>query len=117
MKSIIQDKQKQLEDLRGRAQRLERDNLALVEEIKETDRQMDLDAKMLLEKHDQFLNKLAQLKQGYEDRVELARQATEKNKNNLTIDLDSLEIKLEEEVRKLYSYNNCIVSCLIRKKV
>ena len=105
MKSIIQEKYQQLEELRERAQRLERDNLLLVEEIKDTDKQMDLDARMLLEKHDQFLNKLAQLKQGYEDRVDLARQATEKNTNTLSVDLDRLEIKLEDEVRKLTIYS------------
>ena len=101
MRSIIHDKHKQLEELRERADRLERENLRLVEEIKETDKQMDLDARILLEKHDQFLNKLAQLKLGYETRVELAREATEGKKNTLIIDMDKLERKLEEEVSNI----------------
>ena len=98
MKSVIQDKRQQLAELREREERLERENERMVEEIKETDRQMDLDARMLLEKHDQFLSKLALLKQGYQERVELAREAKDTKNNSLTLQMDRLDKKLEDEV-------------------
>ena len=111
MKSIIHDKLILLEEMRERVEYLERENKRLMQEIKDTDRKMDTDSRNLLEKHEQFMEKLARLKQSYESEVVVARDMSESKVRTLQRELDVLEVKLEDEV-------NClIVMSLIRVQV
>ncbi|KAI6653693.1 hypothetical protein LOD99_3197 [Oopsacas minuta] len=97
MKSIIQEKHSMLEGLRKRAELLESENHRIMLEIKHTDKQMDIDSRNLLEKHEQFMEKLAKLKQGYETEVEMARNKAEERRQVLKRDMDKMENVLRDE--------------------
>lgn len=109
MKSIIQDKHGQLEEMRERAEYLETENKRLMQEIKDTDKKMDTDSRNLLEKHEKFMSNLHRLKQGYECEVAVARDVSEKAIQNLHRELDALEAKIEDEVTLFNSL--CLYTC------
>ena len=86
--------------MRERADYLEKENNRLMQEIKDTDKKMDTDSRNLLERHEQFMEKLARLKQAYESEVVVARDMSKKKIQSLHKELDLLEAKFEEKVVK-----------------
>ena len=99
MKSIIQEKQRVSAQLRSRVEGLQLENIRLVDEVQETDRQMDTETRNILEKYDQFMTNLSKLKQGYEDRVEQARGALAGRRERMESELRNLEMQVEEKVQ------------------